>query len=331
MDDKLEEILKQYPFQVHSRRRTRGAFLLETDYGLRLLKECSASQTRLEFEERVKQRLREQGYEEVDFTYKNNRNEYFTRDNYRNNWIVRQWYTGTECDIRDSRQVLRCAAHLGRLHRLMVLGETTEADYCQKEELRQEMERHNKELKRVRSYIRGRKQKNEMEICLLNSFDIFYGQACMAQTLLQESGYEQLWQKTIQQGRLSHGSYTYHNVLFREQDIITTNFDKAEVGIQIRDLYDFLRKVMEKNSWKPELGKYVIKEYQKEREMEPGEGVVLYTMLLYPEKYWKLVNFYYNGRKSWMSAKNLEKLLKLRAQEEQRTAFLREVKGLFIS
>lgn len=331
MDDKLDEVLKQYPFQVLSRRRTRGAFLLDTEQGLRLLKECPASQARLEFEERVKQRLREQGYDEVDITYKNSRGEYFSRDNYRNNWIVRQWYHGTECDIRDNQMVLRCAAHLGKLHRLMKLGKTKETDYCQKEGLRQEMERHNKELKRVRSYIRSRKQKNEMEICLLNSFDMFYGQACMAQTLLQESGYEQLWEKTLEEGRLSHGSYTYHNVLFGENGIITTNFDRAEVGIQIRDLYDFLRKAMEKNGWKPELGKCVIEEYQRERKMEPAEGVILYTLLLYPEKYWKLVNFYYNGRKSWMSAKNLEKLLKLRGQEEHRVAFLEEVRGLFIS
>ncbi len=331
MDDKLEEIIRQYPFQVRSRRRTRGAFLLETDQGLRLLKECRASQARIAFEERVKDRLREQGYPNVDHTYRNNRNEYLTRDNYRNNWVVRQWYAGVECDIRDRRSVLRCAAHLGRLHRLMVLGQTRETDYCQKEEIGQNMERHNRELKRVRGYIRSRRQKNEMEICLLNSFEIFYGQACVAQSLLQESRYEGLWQRTMEQGRLSHGSYTYHNVLFSEEGIVTTNFDRTEVGIQIRDLYDLLRKVMEKNSWRLELGQSVIEEYRKERELEEGEGAVLYSLLLYPEKYWKLVNFYYNSRKSWMSSKNLEKLLKIRAQEEQRSVFLREIRGLVIS
>lgn len=329
MEDKMEEILKQYSFQVNARRRTRGAFLLETDHGLRLLKESQSSLPRLEFEERIKSNLVEKGYKELDITYKNSKGEYFTKDAYRNNWIVRQWYHGSECDIREVKSVLRCAAHLGHLHRLLQLEEG-DAGYCQKESIREEMERHNKELKRVRSYIRGKKQKNEMEICLLNSFDIFYQQACMAHTLLQESSYDSLWTKTVEQRRVCHGSYTYHNVLFGEQGIVTTNFDKAEIGIQIRDLYDFLRKVMEKNSWKGELGRQVIEEYQKERPLEEGEGTVLYTLLLYPEKYWKLVNFYYNGRKSWMPAKNLEKLLKVRAQEEDRAEFLRGIKGLLI-
>lgn len=330
MEDKLEEILKQYPFQVKARRRTRGAFLLETDQGLCLLKECQASLPRLEFEERVKNKLMEKGYKELDITYKNNRGEYFTKDSYRNNWVVKQWYYGNECDIRDVKSVLRCAAHLGRLHRLLRLGESLESDYRQKESLKAEMERHNRELKRVRSYIRSKKQKNEMEICLLNSFDIFYQQACMAHTLLQESGYELLWEKTLEQGRVCHGSYSYHNVLFSGQEIVTTHFDRSEIGIQIRDLYDFLRKVMEKNGWESEMGRMIIEEYQRECPLEEGEGTVLYTLLLYPEKYWKLVNFYYNGRKSWMPAKNLEKLLKIRTQEEERSGFLKEVKGLLI-
>ncbi|WP_337473412.1 hypothetical protein [Jutongia sp.] len=144
MEDKLEEIIRQYPCQVRSRRRTRGAFLLETDQGLRLLKECSASQARIEFEERVKEQLIRQGNLPVDHTYKNNREEYFTKDNYRNNWVMRQWYAGVECDMKDHPCVMRCAGHLGRLHALLELGGAEEGVYIQKESIRQEMERHNK-------------------------------------------------------------------------------------------------------------------------------------------------------------------------------------------
>lgn len=328
MEDKIEEILKQYSFQVLASRRTRGGFLLETDQGIRLLKEYQGTLSRLEFEERIKNCLVEQGYGGLDITYKNKKEEYFTKDPYRNNWIVRQWHMGIECNIREDVCVLRCARHLGRIHRMMHLGQPQEGDYLQKESLKDEMERHNKELKRVRGYIRGKKQKNEMEICLLNSFDIFFQQASLAQTLLQESGYDELWEITQQQGRICHGNYTYHNVFLDGNSVITTQFERAEIGLQIRDLYDFLRKVMEKNGWKSDLGRRVIQTYQEERPLEEGEGKILYTLLLYPEKYWKLVNFYYNGRKSWMPAKNLEKLWKIRSQQEDRMTFLKEVKGL---
>ncbi len=330
MEDKFDEILKQYPFQVQTRKRTRGGFLLETEQGTYLLTEYSSSLARLEFEEKIKEKLWEQGYHQLDITYKNSREEYFTKDIYRNNWIVRKWQSGTECDIRKEEDVLACASHLGKLHRLMKLGQKQGSDYCQKEGIKEEMERHNKELKRVRSYIRSKKQKNEMEICLLNSFDLFFEQGCKAQKLLTESSYDELWNKTLEQGRVCHGNYTYHNVIFSDQGLATTHFEKAEIGIQIRDLYQFLRKVMEKNGWQNGLGIRVIEAYQKERSFEPGEGEVLYTLLLYPEKYWKLVNFYYNSRKSWAPAKNLEKLKKICDQQPQRMQWLKEVEGLLL-
>lgn len=344
MEDKLEEILKQYPFQVLARKRTRGAFLLDTTYGLRLLKESGASPARILFEESIKQRLMDQGYIEVDKTCRNKKEEYLTKDLYHNHWVVRHWYPGNECNIRENREILRGARHLGRLHKMLYLGkdfqivsETGEDQpeenpaiqpYEQKESIPQEMQRHNAELKRVRSYIRRKRQKNEMEICLLNAFETFYQQAGLAQTLLRESGYEAVWDRTVQQKRICHGNYTYHNILFDGTKTITTNFDRAQVGLQIRDLYDFLRKVMEKNGWRGELGRRIIDAYQSERALEDGEGEILYALLLYPEKYWKLVNFYYNGRKSWMPAKNLEKLLRIRGQQDARNTFLEEIKGV---
>ena len=51
-------------------------------------------------------------------------------------------------------------------------------------------------------------------------------------------------------------------------------------------------------------------------------------LFLFPEKFWKQINFYYNGKKSWMSLKNYEKLRKMEEQEQERQKFLREIRGL---
>ena len=129
-------------------------------------------------------------------------------------------------------------------------------------------------------------------------------------------------------GRIIHGSYNYHNISFSRKNIITSNFEKSAVGLQMTDLYDWIRKIMEKNGWNCELGVSIVEEYIKKREPEPGEMEVLYALLLYPEKYWKLVNFYYNGKKTWISEKNYEKLEKIRAQEPDRQKFIAKIKDL---
>ena len=45
--------------------------------------------------------------------------------------------------------------------------------------------------------------------------------------------------------------------------------------------------------------------------------------LSYPEKLWKIVNFYYNSGKAWIPEKNQEKLDRLLEQEAARKKFLK--------
>jgi hypothetical protein len=44
--------------------------------------------------------------------------------------------------------------------------------------------------------------------------------------------------------------------------------------------------------------------------------------LLFPEKFWKIANHYYNTHKAWISGRDIEKLDKVIAQEENRIKFL---------
>ena len=48
----------------------------------------------------------------------------------------------------------------------------------------------------------------------------------------------------------------------------------------------------------------------------------MYIRFLYPEKYWKQINFYYNSNKAWIPARNTEKLKILEEQEPERKKFL---------
>ena len=48
-------------------------------------------------------------------------------------------------------------------------------------------------------------------------------------------------------------------------------------------------------------------------------------MFLYPEKYWKQINFYYNANKAWIPARNIEKLRSLEEQQPVRNRFLEQI------
>ncbi|MDO4167047.1 MAG: hypothetical protein Q4D32_06560 [Eubacteriales bacterium] len=360
MEEKYEEILAQYSIQIKSKRRVRGAILLETGDGLRLLRSYNGHRNHLAVEEQIKQHLVDQGYPYVDQAVMNEQGDYLTRDGSGGTWIMRRWYAGKECDIRDAKEVRQAAAHLGRLHQMLVNplqnadGEceleaagvegakpdekttsveenaTAPLPYAMQRQLDQAyFAKRNRELKRIHSYIRKKRQKNDMELALLNSFSYYYEQGCEAEKTDAEGDiYHGLYQQAMQQGKYIHGSYNYHNLLIQGKRIATTNFENTKVGIQVLDLYGFLRKVMEKNGWKSDFGIQIMDAYQQNHNLSGQERNLLYTLLLYPEKYWKQCNFYYNGKKSWMSDKNYNKLLRLQEQEKDRQIFLETIKGV---
>ena len=66
--------------------------------------------------------------------------------------------------------------------------------------------------------------------------------------------------------------------------------------------------------------------YEAVRPMEKEEYRNLYYRLAYPEKFWKIVNFYYNSGKAWIPDKNMEKLVRITDQEKNKQEFLKSFK-----
>ena len=61
MNDRDLQVLEQYPFTVRGSFRVRGAFLLDTSEGRRLIREYSGSVQKLETEQKLLLHLQEQG------------------------------------------------------------------------------------------------------------------------------------------------------------------------------------------------------------------------------------------------------------------------------
>lgn len=103
------------------------------------------------------------------------------------------------------------------------------------------------------------------------------------------------------------------------------NFEKCLRDRQIRDLYLLMRKLLEKTDWPVALGRELMTAYEKAASVSAYAYIDLYYRLAYPEKFWKIVNFYYNSGKAWIPQRNQEKLDKLLAQEQQKKNFLETV------
>ena len=125
---------------------------------------------------------------------------------------------------------------------------------------------------------------------------------------------------------LCHGDLDHHHVLMGGNYVAIVEYNRMHLGVQAADLYRFMRKVMEKHGWNLRLGAMMLDAYERILPMSEKERKCLYYLFLYPEKYWKQLNYYYNANKAWIPARNTDKLKALQEQEEARNAFLHEIK-----
>lgn len=361
MEDRCHEALKKYPLKVYNIYRARGAYLLETDCGLKLFKCYEGSRNRAMFEHVVKEHLYMHGYHNIDLYVKTIEDDIIAEDQSGSRYIVKNWFWGEECNLKELSQVEMASANLARMHNILKGVDFTkeQIEYNIEVNLQEIFEKRNRELKRVRGYIREKRQKNEFELLFLNFYDEFYNQGIEAVKKLADSAYRQIMDEAVKNRLVSHGNYNYHNIIMIKSKseavsknnippgwinnqsisaadissewsrlIATTNFEKARIGLQISDLYQFIRKVMEKNDWDLLYGNNIIEAYDRVRPISKSELEILYILLLYPEKFWKITNFYYNGKKVWVSERNINKLNSIGEQNPKRAMFLRKLESI---
>ncbi len=317
MYNRPEQVLEQYELEVKSVSRGREGYLCETGQGTKLLKEYRGSLPRAEFLAVMLDHLDAKGVP-VERVVRTREGAPAAVAEDETKYILLDTFQGAECDTRSRDDMLTAVRMLARLH--------NEAQSCPEEApdfvrtgpdaLLRLYEKHNRELGKVRNYIRAKKKKNEFELLFFGQYARFMETADRVVELLRET------EEEPQMSGFCHGDYNQHNVIFSKGGTAIVHFDGFSWQIRVSDLANFMRKMLEKNNWNTGLGMDLIRAYDGVRSLSAQELRYLYLYMAYPEKFWKIANHYYNARKAWISGRNIEKLEKFIRQEEERERFL---------
>lgn len=319
MYDRGLGVLEQYGLESTAVYRGRGSLICETDKGLVLIKEFCGTPKKLEYQACLLSCISQKSQVLTDEILQNQEGEYVSTDKDNIPYIVKKWYEGRECDTRSEKDIYRGIGSMAELHRVMQIP--VQIHYV-RQPLTDEFTRHNAQLRKIRKFVSTKRKKNDFELAFLDTIYRFLGYGEQALKELETSGYNRLRQESVEQGRVCHGEFNQHNVLMLNEkrgpcSTAVTNFDKCGFDVQVSDLYQFMRKILEKHDWNLRLGKAMLEAYEETRPLSKEEKENLKIRFAYPEKYWKLANYYYTHNKAWISAKNLEKLKRLTDQEEK--------------
>lgn len=303
--------LEQYSLTVTSTARIRGALLCRAEEGIFILKEFKGTERKFQKQQELLEKLERAGGR-VDVCLANKEGSLVSRDKDGIPYVLQHWYEGRECDTRLEEDILRSVRTLAQMHQYMSLPLVR--DYVEPS-LEDIYQRHNQELRKIRKFIRKKGASNPFEKLYLATVEEYLKKGEEALELLKESAYSELRREMMENGRICHGEYNQHNVLMMKKETAVTSFGHWGFDVQMADLYCFMRKILEKYNWDVNLGMKMLRAYHQIKKITPEEWQNIRIRFLYPEKYWKLANYYYSHNKAWISEKNTQKLKKLTGQK----------------
>ena len=140
---------------------------------------------------------------------------------------------------------------------------------------------------------------------------------------LKESKYDEISAYYNTHGTVCHKKYTFHNVVFCENcegGII--NFEQASIDLPLFDVINLIKRRMKKCGWKVSEALEILEEYSKIRDLSKDECEIMRIALSYPQKLWRVVNKYYNSRRSWCEKSCLLKLSEIQKENEEVEKFI---------
>lgn len=323
MIDQALSTLEQYDLEVKGVRKGRGSWIVNCREGDFVLKEYKGGEEKGRLQKVLTDKITRETGVLVQEIVPNKEGGLFAKDQEERTYTMQTYMEGRECDIKEEKECEAAIRTMARMHKGMLLtagdGVSDIAPYS----LQKEFAKRNTELRRIRRYLKEKRQKNEFERFLMKSLPSFFEKA-----LEVEEGwgdYEKYCTGGDAGTLFCHGDYQHHNVWMEYNEIMILQFEKFMPDLPCRDLYLFLRKLLEKNNWDIRVGREMFEIYEKVRELTYIERISMIYRFAYPEKFWKIANYYFNSKKSFIPEKSMEKLEKLIEQEEAKEQFINEV------
>ena len=178
------------------------------------------------------------------------------------------------------------------------------------------------EIKKLRKAAQKGRMKFDHMIC--ESTDYFLKTGELALDLLADSEYIILSDKAAQDGVISHHDFNHHNIYVNDDAMYVVNFEYCCFDLKVYDLVNLLRRKMRKCNWDIKEAVNIIEEYSKIETISKEELEIMKIMLLFPQKFWMVINKYYNSKRSWSEKSFVTRLQEVIDEVEPHSKFMSE-------
>ena len=324
-EDVLKQLSQNYSQDLSNSIPYRDGFILNDKslpYSI-LIRKSDLSADRIMFNHLVKSHLISRNFKYTDrYIISQDGLPYTVLDN--QIYILISKINGTEALFENMHDTAKAAVALASMHRASV-GASYDFDaypFSIRDlgKLPDIFKHRTNELKKFRKMAAKGKSFFDYEYVKLAGAFIEDGERTIAE--IQNSKYNEMVEQTLKLQILCHHDFTSHNVIFNDGNTYLTGFDNCCVEIKEYDIANFIRRKMRRTGWALPDAKNIIDNYRSVFALSDCELEVLKIILRFPQKFWRIVNKYYNSRRSWCERSCLDKIHEVVTEKETLDGFL---------
>lgn len=318
------EISTQFGFQIYEMIPMKGVYLIKTDRGNKCLKKIGYGTQKLMYIYKAKEHIISNGFDKIDKNYLTPEGIPFAFVN-DDIYVVTEWIDGRECDFKNEEDLKRAAETLAKFH-LCARGFTPDEDTKVRSDigkLTNTLDKRLATLNKMRDTARKNKRKTEFDMLYLTNVDFYTKLSKEAMKSLDIESYKKVCSDALSDKVLCHHDFTYHNILFEDNgNSYVIDFDYCKWEMQIYDVATLLVKSLKRLNWNIDSGRLVLDAYSSIKPISVHELNILKTLLIFPQRFWRLANRYYYKEAGWSEGSFVKKMKEILDEREEYMNFI---------
>lgn len=326
------EIERQYDIKIEQVRPNKGVYYIKTADGARCLKKINYGTQKLLFICYAKEHLINHGFPNIDRYFLNiDGNPYAVVNE--DIYTLSNWIEGRECDFYSKDDLVIASKTLARMHEASKGYDPPENSKLKTDLGRWPhlMEKRIKSFDKMKDMVRKKKNsKTSFDLEYLKNMEYYKNLSLKALQTLNGSNYFEECRISEEEKGFCHHDYTYHNIIIDEKNQVNViDFDYCKREIRAYDISNYLTKVLKRQNWDIEYAKLILDAYNSECPLRHDEYEIIYSFLMFPQRYWRLCNRYYYNEVNWGTATFSKKIVELVEEREIFEKFIKDFKELY--
>ncbi len=216
-------------------------------------------------------------------------------------FCLSEWVDGEACDFNCPRHLLAAAKTLGEFHLYSRnIGSFHGAEgrvsyFCWPDKIAS----RTGDLEDFAFLARSKKRRNAFERMYLDHYESFSAKARSARRLLLISDYSRLAKEAYAVKSFIHYDVAARNFIVQGEDAYLIDFDYCTLDLPAVDLMRLIKRALKDGYAAKEKLQTILTGYQTARPLTNSECRLIYALLLFPQKFWRLSQRYFCQSHPW--------------------------------